>query len=81
MVIYALVGVGETRARKVSNSTTSISLNQMATGLFRELVGRLMWLANQTRPNIANAVRAVARHTNSHKRYTSVGVFAFTGIS
>ena len=24
-----------------------------------------MWLANQTRPDIANAVRAVARYTNS----------------
>ena len=32
---------------------------------FRELVGCLMWLTNQTRPYIANAVRAVARYTNS----------------
>ena len=29
---------------------------------FREVVGSLMWLANQTRPDIANAVRAVARY-------------------
>ena len=28
---------------------------------FRSLVGHLMWLANQTRPDILNAVRAVAR--------------------
>ena len=28
---------------------------------FRELVGCLMWLANQTRPDIPNAVRAVPR--------------------
>ena len=27
---------------------------------FRQLVGSLMWLANQTRPDISNAVRAVA---------------------
>ena len=31
---------------------------------FHELVGCLMWLANQTRPDIANAVRAVARYAN-----------------
>lgn len=28
----------------------------------RELIGGLMWLAAQTRPDIANAVRAVARY-------------------
>ena len=32
---------------------------------FRELVGCFMWLANQTRPDIANAMRVVARYTNS----------------
>ena len=32
---------------------------------FHELVGCLMWLTNQTRPDVANAVRAVARYTNS----------------
>ena len=32
---------------------------------FRELVGCLMWLVNQTRPDIGTAVRAVARYTNS----------------
>ena len=31
---------------------------------FHELVGCLMWLANQKRPDIANAVRAVARYAN-----------------
>ena len=44
----------------------------------------VMWLANQTRPDIANAVRAVARNTNSSRKVswkTAVGVSAFTGIS
>ena len=83
MVIYALVRVGKTRSRKVSNSATSISLNPRATGLFRELAGCLMWLANQTRPDIANAVRAVTRYTNSPRKAhwnTSVDIFTFTRI-
>ena len=49
----------------------------------RELVGCLMWLVNQTRPDIATAVRAVARYTNSPRKVhwkTAVGIFAFTGI-
>ena len=32
---------------------------------FREVVGSLMWLANQTRSDIANAVRAVARYCHA----------------
>ena len=35
---------------------------------FRSLVGHVMWLANQTRPDILNAVRAVARHLHAPKR-------------
>ena len=31
---------------------------------FREVVGSLMWIATQTRPDIANAVRAVARFSH-----------------
>ena len=34
---------------------------------FRELVGSLMRLANQTRPDISNAVRAVARFAHTPK--------------
>lgn len=34
---------------------------------FQPLVGHLMWLANQTRPDILNAVRAVARYCQSPK--------------
>ena len=32
---------------------------------YRQVVGSLMWLANMTRPDIANAVRAVARHAHN----------------
>ena len=35
---------------------------------FRSLVGQLMWLANQTRPDILNSVRAVARYSHAPKR-------------
>lgn len=34
---------------------------------FRSLVGHLMWLANQTRPDILNAVRAVSRYSHAPK--------------
>ena len=34
---------------------------------FRSLVGHLMWLANQTRPDILIAVRPVARYSHSPK--------------
>lgn len=34
---------------------------------FRAVVGSLMWVANQTRPDISNAVRAVARHSHNPK--------------
>ena len=36
--------------------------------LFRSLVGHLMWLANQTRPDILNAIWAVARYSHAPKR-------------
>jgi len=32
---------------------------------YRELVGGLLWIANATRPDIANAVREVARHAHN----------------
>ncbi|CAB1117830.1 unnamed protein product [Ectocarpus sp. CCAP 1310/34] len=35
---------------------------------FRSLVGHLLWLANQTRPDILNAVRAVTRYSHAPKR-------------
>ena len=34
---------------------------------FRSLVGHLMWLANQTRPDILKAVRIVARYSHAPK--------------
>ncbi|CAB1114222.1 unnamed protein product [Ectocarpus sp. CCAP 1310/34] len=35
---------------------------------FREVVGSLMWIANQTRPDISNALRAVAGHSHEPKK-------------
>ena len=35
---------------------------------FQEVVGSLMWIASQTKPDISNAVRAVARHSHEPKR-------------
>eukprot|EP00903_Cladosiphon_okamuranus_P021635 g19891.t1 len=35
---------------------------------FREVVGSLMWIASQTRPDISNSVRAVARHSHEPKK-------------
>ena len=34
---------------------------------FREIVGSLLWIANQTRPDIANAVRAIERFSRDPK--------------
>ncbi|CAN0511650.1 unnamed protein product, partial [Discosporangium mesarthrocarpum] len=31
---------------------------------YRELIGSLLWLANMTRPDILNAVRALARYSH-----------------
>ena len=47
---------------------------------FRELVGSLMWLATQTRPDISNAVRAVARYCTSPKLIhwrTALGILGY----
>ena len=38
---------------------------QIEVKLFRSLIGHLMWLANQTRPDILNAVRSLARYCNA----------------
>ena len=55
---------------------------------FRELVGCLMWLANQTLPDIANAVRAVARYANQPREVhcrSAIGIlehdFSTSGFS
>ena len=37
---------------------------------FREVVGSLMWIASQTRPDISNAVRAVVDTLTSQRRAT-----------
>ena len=45
--------------------------------LIREAVGFLMWLANQTRPDIADAERAVTRYANKPREVhwrTAIGI-------
>ena len=62
--------------------TNALEEGLKQTGLLRELVECLMRLDNQTRPDIANAVRAVARYKNSLRKVhwkTAVGIFAVTG--
>jgi len=52
--------------------------------LFRELVGSLMWLANQTRPDTSNAVRAVARfvHALKHKHWKAArGILEYLKVT
>ena len=47
---------------------------------FRELVGYSTWLANGTRPDIANAARAVAKYTNLPREIhwkTAVGIMEY----
>ena len=73
MVIYFGVCVS-------SGRTNPLERGLKQTVLFRELVGCLMWHANQTRPDIANAVRAVARYTNSPREIhwkTAVGILEY----
>ena len=48
--------------------------------LFRSLVGPLMWLANQTRPDILNAVRAVARYSHWPMFFALEGCIAYYNV-
>lgn len=48
---------------------------------FRELVGSLMWLSRQTRPDIENAVRAVARYYSSSKLVRSKVALGILGYA
>ena len=51
---------------------------------FRELLGSLMWLGNQTRPDISNAVRAVARsaHTDKLKHWEAArGILEYLKVT
>lgn len=52
----------ETKLTEYDENEESVSFR------FRELVGSLMWLSTQTRPDISNAVRAVARYCASPKQ-------------
>ncbi|CAB1118653.1 unnamed protein product [Ectocarpus sp. CCAP 1310/34] len=64
---YGVVG-GRSVPMSSGVKLSDFDADEVATDFpFRELVGSLMWLATQTRPDIANAVRAVARYCASPK--------------
>ena len=49
---------------------------------FRQAVGGVMWLAGMTRPDIANAARAVARHShNPCERHWKAAMKAFANLN
>ena len=53
----------------IANDNRSLKENEGAEDMpFREVVGSPMWIASQMRPDISNAVRAVARHSHELKR-------------
>ncbi|CAB1104743.1 unnamed protein product [Ectocarpus sp. CCAP 1310/34] len=59
---------GQSVPLPVSLKLSDFDVNKASADVpFRELVGSLMWLATQTRPDTANAVRAVARYCASPK--------------
>ena len=52
-----------------ANDCRSVKEDEVAGDVpFREVVGSLMWIANQRRPDISNAVRAVARHSHEPEK-------------
>lgn len=61
-------GVTRSKATPMAVGLMLASLDedeQIDVTLFRSLIGHLMWLANQTRPDILNAVRSLARYCNA----------------
>ena len=53
----------------LANDNRSLKENEGAGDVpFRDVVESLMWIASQTRSDISNAVRAVARHFHEPKR-------------
>ncbi|CAB1116099.1 unnamed protein product [Ectocarpus sp. CCAP 1310/34] len=65
---YGVVG-GKSVPMSSGVKLSDFDADEVATDFpFRELVGSLMWLATQTRPDIANAVRAVSRYCSSPKQ-------------
>ena len=53
----------------LANDNRSLTEDEEAGDVpFREVVGSLMWIASQTRPDTSNAVRAVMGHSHEPKR-------------
>ena len=79
----AKFGVSSGRDKSISRSLKLKELDEIqpvGDWPFRELVGCLMWLAKQTRPDIVNAVRAVARYANKPREVhcsTAIGILGY----
>ena len=66
--IFEICRTSPTPASPANDSMSVMKDEEAGDVPFREVVGCLMWVANGTKPDIANAVRAVPRHSHEPKK-------------
>ena len=62
---FILTAQSDTPASTVADLGPATADDTMVEHPFRQVVGGVMWLVGMTRPDIANAARAVARHSHN----------------